>query len=111
MPADDEKRSSERERDIARKRDELLAEARGEKPKGLAISGADPRLMGLGVQFVVAILLALYAGMWVDAKLRSTPWFTLIGGMVGAGAGFYSMWRVLVDVDKKLDDEKKNKSR
>ena len=104
---DSPKRSEERERDIARQRDALLANARGEtKPTG-ALGGADPRLMGLGIQFVIAILLSLYAGMWVDTKLRTTPWFTLIGGMLGAGAGFYSMYNTLMSSNKKFDEQAK----
>ncbi len=104
-----QKRSSEQERDIARRRDALLAEARGEKKPSGVMSGADPRLMGLGIQFVIAIIVSLYAGMWLDTKLHSTPWFTLIGGLLGASAGFYSMFRAAVDANKKYDDEAKQK--
>ncbi len=95
---------AERERDIAERRDALLAQARGETP-GKSGGGADPRLMGLGLQFVIAILLCLYAGMWLDAKLHTAPWLMLIGALIGASAGFYSMFRVLMSADRKLDDE------
>ena len=102
-------RSSEQEKEIARKRDDLLAQARGEKGVGFTAKGTDPRLMGLGLQFVVAILLALYAGMWLDAKLHTGPWLMLIGALVGASAGFYSMFRVLMSEDKRMDEEDKRK--
>ena len=105
--ADEDRGSSEQERKIARQRDELLAQARGEKSIGFTEKGVDPRMMGLGLQFVIAILLSLYAGMWVDAKLKTSPWFTLIGGVLGASAGFYSMYRVLLDVNKKYDEQDK----
>jgi F0F1-type ATP synthase assembly protein I len=98
-------RSAEQEREIARRRDDLLAQARGEKSSGFSKGGPDPRLMGLGLQFVIAILLALYAGMWLDAKLHTGPWLMLIGALVGASAGFYSMFRVLMSEDKRMDDE------
>src|ERR1035437_2244931 len=84
--------SSEQEQNIARKRDDLLAQARGEKSLGFTEKGADPRLMGLGLQFVIAILLCLYAGMWLDSRLHTGPWLMLIGALIGGGAGFYSMY-------------------
>ena len=111
-PGGSQQRSTERteqERDIARRRDALLAQARGEKTASGTVGGADPRLMGLGIQFVVAILLCLYAGMWLDAKLHTAPWLMLIGALLGASAGFYSMFRVLMSVDKKLDDQDKTR--
>ena len=88
------KRSVQDERNIAKKRDELLAEARGDnKSIGFTDGKVDPRLLGLGLQFVIAILLCLYAGMWLDAKFHTAPWLMLIGALAGASAGFYSMFR------------------
>lgn len=102
-------RTPEDQKDIARRRDDLLAQARGDNGPGGSKGGPDPRLMGLGLQFVVAILLALYAGMWLDAKLHTGPWFMLIGALLGASAGFYSMFRVLMSEDKRMDDEDKKR--
>ena len=65
--------------------------------------------MGLGLQFVVATLLCLYAGMWLDAKLHTAPWLMLIGAIAGASAGFYSMFRVLMSEEKRMDDEDKKR--
>ena len=50
---------------------------------------------GLGVQFVLSILLFLYAGRWVDRKLGTEPWFLIIGVFTGATAAFYAMYRKL----------------
>ena len=100
---------SDREKAIANKRDALLANARGEKRIGFDGGKPDPRLMGLGLQFVIAILLCLYAGMWLDAKLKTAPWLMLVGALVGAAAGFYSMFRVLMSEDKRMDAEDKKK--
>jgi F0F1-type ATP synthase assembly protein I len=100
--------SSEQEQNIAKKRDALLANARaasGEKSIGMTGGKPDPRLMGLGLQFVIAILLCLYGGMWLDAKFHTAPWLMLIGALLGAGAGFYSMVRVVLSADKRMDEE------
>jgi len=48
---------------------------------------------GAGAQFVLAILLFLYIGKWLDAKLGTSPWLLMIGVFVGAAAGFYSFYR------------------
>jgi F0F1-type ATP synthase assembly protein I len=101
--------SKEQERLIAEKRDTLLAQARGGKGIGFTDKGTDPRLMGLGLQFVIAILLCLYGGMWLDTKLKTAPWLMLIGALIGASAGFYSMFRVLMSEDKRMDTEDKKK--
>jgi F0F1-type ATP synthase assembly protein I len=103
------KRSAEDEQNIARQRDALLAQARDEKSIGSSSGGPDPRLMGLGLQFVVAILLCLYAGMWLDARLHTAPWLMLLGAIIGASAGFYSMFRVLMSEDKRMDAEDKKR--
>jgi F0F1-type ATP synthase assembly protein I len=56
-----------------------------------APSSAD--LAGLGVQFVVAVLLFLFVGKWLDARLGTGPWLTILGVFVGAGASMYAMYR------------------
>jgi F0F1-type ATP synthase assembly protein I len=100
---------SDREKEIAKKRDDLLSNARGEKGFGTVGGKPDPRLMGLGLQFVVAILLCLYVGMWLDKKLNTGPWLMLAGAVIGASAGFYSMFRVLMSEDKRMDAEDRGK--
>jgi F0F1-type ATP synthase assembly protein I len=64
-------------------------------------------MMGLGVQFVVAILVCLYVGMWLDSKLGTAPWLLLAGVGVGAGTSFYSMYHVLMATNRKADEEKR----
>jgi F0F1-type ATP synthase assembly protein I len=56
---------------------------------------------GSGVQFVVAILLFLYLGKWLDAKLGTAPWLLMLGVFVGAGAGFYSFYRRIMAASKR----------
>jgi ATP synthase protein I len=85
--------------EVERRRDELLDHARrnageGDGPPGEAASMS--ALAGLGLQFVIAILLCLYAGMWLDRKLGTSPWFVIAGIVVGASAGFFVMYRVLM---------------
>ena len=59
---------------------------------------------GLGLQFVIAILLFLYLGKWVDDRL-GTSWFQIVGVFVGAGLSFYNMYRKLMAAQARDDME------
>lgn len=59
-------------------------------------AGPEPNLSGLagiGVQFIVAILLFLFLGKWLDGRLGTAPWLMIVGVFVGAGASMYAMYR------------------
>ncbi len=66
--------------------------------------GSAAAYAGMGVQFVVAILLCLYAGRWVDAKLGTGPLFLVVGVFVGAAAGFWAILR-RVAADQRREDQ------
>lgn len=51
---------------------------------------------GWGLTIAVAIGLFLWLGFEADKRLGTLPVFTILGAFVGAGAGFYSMFRRLV---------------
>jgi F0F1-type ATP synthase assembly protein I len=55
------------------------------------------RMMGLGLQLTVTVLVFLAAGRWVDEKLGWTPWGQTVLGMLGVAAGLYWM---LKDADR-----------
>jgi len=88
---------------------------RGELPlkKGSFASGPAAQFMGLGLQFVLSLLLFLYLGQWVDGKLGTSPWFMILGVFTGASAAFYSMYRKLKAAEQReeaqdlLDKESK----
>lgn len=52
--------------------------------------------MGVGLQFAASIVVFLFAGRWLDGRLGTEPWLMIAGVLVGASAGFYSMYRQLV---------------
>jgi F0F1-type ATP synthase assembly protein I len=58
-------------------------------------------MIGAGVQFAAAIIVFLYVGRWLDQRLGSRPWLTMVGVFVGATGGFYSMYRTLIASEKK----------
>ena len=88
------------EADIERRKRELLDGARrevGDVPPGKAPGsrgdGPGP-MVGIGVQFVVTILVCLFAGQWLDRRLGTAPWMMLAGMLLGAGVGLWTMLRV-----------------
>lgn len=48
---------------------------------------------GFGLTWALSVLLFLLGGWWVDGKLGTTPLLMIVGAFVGAGAGFYSLYR------------------
>jgi ATP synthase protein I len=51
---------------------------------------------GVGLQFAGSIVLFLFLGRWADERLGTEPWLLMAGVFLGAGAGFYSLYRQLV---------------
>ena len=72
-----------------------------------ATSGA--AVAGLGMQFVVAILLFLFLGKWLDERLGTTPWLLIAGVFLGAGASFYSIYRRLMADQQREDQARKRR--
>jgi F0F1-type ATP synthase assembly protein I len=60
-------------------------------------------VLGVGLQFALSIVLFLFVGRWLDEKLGTAPWLLLAGVMVGAAAGFYSLYRQLVIVPRERE--------
>jgi F0F1-type ATP synthase assembly protein I len=56
-------------------------------------------LAGAGVQFAVTVALCTAGGWWLDDYLGWSPWLLITGGLVGAVAAFYQLYRTLLDVD------------
>lgn len=69
------------------------------KPKSRG--GADPFLLafgiygGVGIQLAAAVVLGLLAGDYLDDRLATTPWLTLVGLVLGAFGGFYNLIKIL----------------
>lgn len=65
---------------------------------------------GLGLQFVVGIILFLYLGKWIDAKLGTSPAFLIGGVFLGAAGSFFVVYRKIA-ADQKKDDELHGRTR
>jgi F0F1-type ATP synthase assembly protein I len=63
--------------------------------------------LGTGLAFAASILVFLYLGQWVDRKLGTAPLFLVIGVFIGAGAGFYSLYKKLMAAEARDEDSRR----
>jgi len=56
--------------------------------------GKGQRLALVGTELAVATLIGLFGGHWLDDKLGTRPWLTILGLVFGIAAGFNSLIRV-----------------
>lgn len=62
---------------------------------------------GVGLQFALSIVVFMFAGMWLDRALGSSPWLLILFVFVGASAGFYSIYRKLMDAQRRADEARR----
>jgi F0F1-type ATP synthase assembly protein I len=67
--------------------------------RGNALSGGE--FAEIGVQFAFVILVFTAAGVWVDRRLGSSPWFMIVGVFTGATGGFFSMYRKVMAAQRR----------
>jgi hypothetical protein len=48
---------------------------------------------GMGLQIGATLALSAWLGYWLDGKLRTLPWLTILFVFLGAGAAFYHVYR------------------
>jgi F0F1-type ATP synthase assembly protein I len=51
------------------------------------------RFTGFGLAWALSVLFFLLIGYWLDGRLGTLPWFTILGAFVGAAGGFVSLYR------------------
>ena len=61
--------------------------------------------ISLGMQFAASIVLCLLGGWWLDEKVGTSPLFLILGIFLGSGAGFYNLYKTLVDGEEKRKKE------
>lgn len=80
-----------------------MAHKRDEGPAGGSNAAGVSEYMGHGLTFAGSTLLFLWLGSKADGWLGTEPWLALLGAFVGAGAGFYHMYRQLVLVPQERE--------
>jgi ATP synthase protein I len=69
------------------------------------------RFSGHGLTLALSTGLFLMAGWWVDGKLGTRPLFALIGALLGAAGGLYSMVQHLLLMPRKDSESKPDSTR
>ena len=64
-------------------------------PDGSKQLKAFARLGAVGMELAVATVVGLLGGRWLDQKLSTEPFLTIIGLLLGVAAGFVSLVRAL----------------
>ena len=63
-------------------------------------------LSTIGMTMVLATVIGLAGGYFLDRWLGTMPWLTLIGLGLGIAAGFVNFFRSVRTAERKLDDSK-----
>ncbi len=81
-----------------------MAEQNQEESQRSQMLAAAGQYTGYGLAWALSTLVFLFGGWWLDGKTGTAPLFTILGALVGGGAGFYSLYRHIV-VDPRDRDE------
>lgn len=57
----------------------------------------------IGFQLAISVVIGVMLGRWLDARWGTTPWLTIGGMLLGSGAGFWNLIRLLKWKDKDGD--------
>lgn len=85
-------------------------EGGAKRPDAAAGGPSASTFAGLGLQLLVAILVFLYAGQWLDRRFATKGIFTVVGVLVGAGAAIFSAYRKLVAEQARSDAERQGRT-
>ena len=69
------------------------------------------RLALVGTELSVSIFLGLFGGHWLDERLATRPWLTLVGLALGIAAGVRNLLRVVTREQRRLTAEREREER
>ena len=69
---------------------------RGKQIKAFARVGA------LGIELAASTVIGLFGGRWLDGKLGTEPWLSIVGLILGVVAGFRSLYLTAKSENREL---------
>lgn len=58
------------------------------------------QIWSIPLVILIATLIGLGLGYWLDGRLGSKPWFTIILTFLGLAAGLYESVKMLIDITR-----------
>jgi ATP synthase protein I len=58
----------------------------------------------VGLELVLSVLLGLFGGQFLDRRLHTTPWLTLVGVTYGVAAGIRGLYRAAVRATREAEE-------
>lgn len=55
----------------------------------------------IGIELAVFVTAGILIGKYFDARYKIEPWLTILGLIVGAAIGFYSLYKTIMNLDDK----------
>lgn len=62
------------------------------------------RVGALGIELAVSTVIGLLGGRWLDGKLGTEPWLSIVGLILGVVAGFRSLYQTAKNENRKLTE-------
>jgi F0F1-type ATP synthase assembly protein I len=56
--------------------------------------------LGLGIQLAATVTIFVFIGIWLDKKLDSSPWATIICSFIGVITGMYHFIKTVIQSGK-----------
>ena len=66
------------------------------------------RYGSIGIEWVLSVVIGLWIGHRADAYMQSSPWFTLLGFVVGVYAGARALFQAVKKMNRDLESEEKS---
>ena len=61
----------------------------------------------VGLEFTLSILVGLFGGRWLDKKLGTGSWLTVVGLCFGIAAGVRTLMRALRRANREAEEEER----
>jgi F0F1-type ATP synthase assembly protein I len=58
----------------------------------------------VGIEVILSVLVGFFGGYWLDGKLGTSPWLTLVGFTYGVAAAARALYRAARRATKEAED-------
>ena len=69
----------------------------------------------LGLEFALSVLVGLFGGRWLDARLGTAPWLAIVGFGFGVAAGVRAIYRAAraanLEAEREGNEERERRQR